>query len=199
MEFPMRIERTLPVILLAAAAVLASSPAEAQGHEHVEGMTHSDAAMADAPVSAGQAAYGAIAEVVARLDADPATDWSKVNVETLRRHLIDMDLVTMRSRVVSRNIPGGFSVEVTGDGAAVGAIRGMTAAHARQLAREEAVSAEVSEIPGGVRMSVTSTDPADAKSVARLRGLGFAGVKTLGNHHGPHHEMLARGASVHGK
>jgi hypothetical protein len=31
------------------------------------------------------------------LEADPKTDWSKVNISALREHLIDMDEVTMRA------------------------------------------------------------------------------------------------------
>jgi len=39
----------------------------------------------------GQDAFGAIQEIVQILDADPKTDWSKVDLEALRQHLIDMD------------------------------------------------------------------------------------------------------------
>ena len=46
----------------------------------------------------GQGAFAAIAEVVALLDADPATDWSRVDIEGLRQHLIDMGNVTMRAQ-----------------------------------------------------------------------------------------------------
>src|SRR5437763_2768602 len=41
------------------------------------------------PTSPGQAAFGAISEIVRLLKADPNTDWSKVNIEALRQHLID--------------------------------------------------------------------------------------------------------------
>ena len=43
----------------------------------------------------GQSAYGAISDVVRLLKADPGTDWSRVNVEALRQHVIDMDDVTV--------------------------------------------------------------------------------------------------------
>ena len=42
------------------------------------------------PREAGQSAFAAVREIVGILEADPATDWSKVDVEALRRHLIDM-------------------------------------------------------------------------------------------------------------
>ena len=43
----------------------------------------------------GQDAFGAIQDVVRKLDADPKTDWSKVDLEGLRQHLIDMNEVTL--------------------------------------------------------------------------------------------------------
>src|SRR5579884_926245 len=41
------------------------------------------------PSLPGQGAFGAIQEIVRSLDADPNTDWSKVDLEALRQHLID--------------------------------------------------------------------------------------------------------------
>ena len=41
------------------------------------------------PAPPGQDAFGAIAEVVGILDADPNTDWTKVDLERLRQHLIE--------------------------------------------------------------------------------------------------------------
>ena len=46
---------------------------------------------ATSPPMPGQDAFGAIQEIVQILDADPKTDWSKVDLEALRQHLIDMD------------------------------------------------------------------------------------------------------------
>jgi hypothetical protein len=48
-------------------------------------------------------------------------------------------------------------------------------------------------IPGGVRLTVTVRTPGDARAVARVRGLGFAGLLVIGSHHAPHHLALARG------
>ena len=42
---------------------------------------HHPGAAAGTPAMPGQDAFGAIAEVVRLLDADPRTDWSKVNLE----------------------------------------------------------------------------------------------------------------------
>ncbi len=48
------------------------------------------------------AAFGAVQEIVEILEADPATDWSKVDIDALRQHLIDMDNVTLHAAGESR-------------------------------------------------------------------------------------------------
>ncbi|MCP6769380.1 hypothetical protein NL529_31490, partial [Klebsiella pneumoniae] len=59
--------------------------------DHAQRMHGADAV---APTHPGQEAFGTIQEIVRILEADPATDWSKVNIGALREHLIDMDEVT---------------------------------------------------------------------------------------------------------
>src|ERR1700746_480633 len=49
------------------------------------------------PTMPGQDAFGAIQEIVQILDADPKTDWSKVDLEALRQHLIDMNEAKLRA------------------------------------------------------------------------------------------------------
>jgi hypothetical protein len=145
------------------------------------------------PTQAGQAAYGAIAEVVRLLEGDSSTDWSRVNVEALRQHLIDMDDVTLRSAVNQRNVDGGFEADVTGSGATIGAIRRMLASHAAMLDRGTLYHASMTQIPNGAHMLITAVDRHDARTIARIRGLGFAGMLAEGNHHAAHHIALARG------
>jgi hypothetical protein len=148
------------------------------------------------PTSPGQAAFGAISEVVRMLEADPKTDWTKVNIEALRQHLIDMDEVTMRSIAVQRNVPGGIEVDVTGTGRTTDAIRRMTRNHSSMLESGSEYHASAKDIPGGARLTVTAKS-ADANTVARIRGLGFAGIMTEGDHHAAHHIAIARGQLVH--
>ena len=52
------------------------------------------------------------------------------------------------------------------------------------------------EIAEGVTVTVTSTTPGDVKSVARIRGLGFIGLMTVGEHHTRHHLGVARGTMM---
>ena len=178
----MRIVRTA-ILVIAALATRAG----AQEMDHAAMM----AAAAKGPPS--QAAFATIQEIVRKLKADPKTDWSKVNLEALRQHLIDMDNVVMRSAVVQSNVDGGISLDVTGTGEVTAAIRRMLSMHAMALSAEPDWNAAATEIPNGERLVVTAKNPKDAKAVAMLRGLGFAGIVTEGDHHAMHHLAVARG------
>lgn len=183
-------------ILVLAVALLLPAQLRGQDHIHQPGMTHPGAAAASIPARPGQAAFAAIAEIVAILRADPATDWSKVNIEALRQHLIDMDDVTIRAGVREEAIDGGARFTVTGTGRTTAAIRRMTKAHAAMVGPSDSMRVSVREVSGGTVVTVLAT-PANAHAVARIRGLGFYGLLTLGDHHGPHHLAIARGAGDH--
>lgn len=179
--------------LYAGLALLVSSQALAQQHEHAMG---SPAAKAG-PTAGGQYAFATISEIVKILKADPATDWSKVNLEALRQHLIDMDDVTMRAAVVKRNVPGGLQMDITGTGRTAAAIKRMVTAHAHVLEEHTPYKPVAKDIPGGMRLTVTSRDTTSASTVAMIRGLGFAGIMAEGDHHAEHHLMMARGTGHH--
>lgn len=142
----------------------------------------------------GQAAFAAIQEIVQILEADPKTDWSKVDVEALRQHLIDMNNVTMAARVKSETIEGGTRFIVTGEGAVRDSIRRMTSAHAATMDGVDGWHFMAKETDGGsifeVHVSATET--------TKLKGLGFIGVMARGMHHQEHHLMIARGEHPHG-
>jgi hypothetical protein len=150
------------------------------------------------PTLPGQDAFGAIGEIVRILDADPQTDWSHVDLERLRQHLIDMHEVVLRAEVTTRPLPGGLVMDVTGAGRTEPAIRAMVVPHAAELSQMPGLAAKTEPIPGGVRLTVTARDAADAKAVARVRGLGFIGLLALGAHHQPHHLVMARGQAMPG-
>lgn len=176
------------------AEVRAVDPSSSMDHAaHLAALAECDTAV---PTLAGQAAYAAIGEIVRMLKGDPNTDWSKVNIEALRQHLIDMDEVTMRSAVTQRPVEGGIVIDVTGTGRTEAAIRRMAIAHGSMLDLSDDYHASAVEIRGGARITVTAENHADARVVARIRGLGFAGLFTEGDHHAPHHLALARGTSA---
>jgi hypothetical protein len=146
----------------------------------------------------GQDAFGAIAEIVRILDADPATDWAKVDLERLRQHLIDMNEVVLRSAVKQAPVPGGLAMEITGTGRTGQAIRAMVVPHALELDRLPSYTAKTEPIAGGVRLTVVARKADDDKLVARIRGLGLAGLLTEGAHHQAHHLVMAKGEAVAG-
>jgi hypothetical protein len=192
MEMPMI--RVLALMLsLAPAAALAQSD---MMHEHHMMMMGSRVAPAvhGATAQAGQAAFAAIQEVVERLAADPKTDWSKVNVDALREHLVDMNNVVLSATVRNAPIAGGMRFDVTGDGAVRDSIRRMTKAHAAMMNGADGWTFEAADIDGGAAL----TARAPAKDQDKLRGLGFFGLLALGMHHGMHHLMIARGENPHG-
>jgi hypothetical protein len=145
------------------------------------------------PVSPGQDAFGAIQEVVQILEADPSTDWSKVDIMALREHLIDMNEVTLRAQVATKTSAAGIEFTVTGEGRTAEAIKRMVPAHARELAAH-GWNATTTELPNGVTLAVAASGK---MPIAKLKALGFIGVMAQGGHHQPHHLMMARGGFAH--
>ena len=146
-------------------------------------------ASAGQPTMAGQEAFGTIQEVVRILEADPATDWSKVNIAALRDHLIDMNEVTLRAVATERALDNGVEIAATGEGRTLEAIKRMVPAHAGEL-KKIGWNADTEELPNGVKLVVTTTDP---KQAIKLKALGFMGIMVQGGHHQLHHLMMAQG------
>lgn len=184
------------------AFILCLAPAAAaQDHVHTPGMTHPSATAAapgqgTVPTQSGQAAYGAIAEIVAILEADSTTDWTRVNIEALRQHLMDMNAVTLGAVVTGTAVPGGMRFDVTGAPDVVASLRRMARAHTPMLDGLPEYVAASEDTPRGARMTVRAENEADARVAAKIRGLGFIGLLTLGAHHAPHHLALASGTGA---
>jgi hypothetical protein len=179
------------LILQLVAACALTAPASAQH------MDHARPTDAPRPTAGGQSAFATISEIVRILKADPATDWSKVDLEALRQHLIDMDDVTLRASVVQRRVPGGLQMDITGTGRTAAAIKRMVTSHAHVLEEHTPYQPTVRPIAGGVRLTVVARDTASAATVVMIRGLGFAGIMVEGDHHAEHHLMMAKGSGHH--
>ncbi|GAB4522844.1 MAG: hypothetical protein Tsb0019_24740 [Roseibium sp.] len=170
----------------------------AETHSHT-GVQHqirgmSPGTQGQVPREPGQSAFAAIQEIVALLDADPGTDWSRVDIPALRRHLIDMSNVTLYAAVQSEPIDNGVRFMVTGEGAVRDSIRRMVVAHARTMNGVRGFQYEAEETRDGAVLTVHAANPSD---VTMLTGLGFIGVMTLGAHHQGHHLAIASGMSPH--
>jgi hypothetical protein len=177
-------------------ALLASSagaqPAMSPAHSMASGpmpstMQHMQAM--DGPTQPGQAAFGAIQEIVGMLQADPRTDWSKVDIDALRQHLIDMDAVTMRADAHKEPVDNGLRIEITGTGRTLEAIRRMVPAHAHDIDGMNGWTVRTEAMSNGVVLTVTAINAAE---VQKIRALGFMGIMVQGTHQ-PHHLAMARG------
>jgi len=142
------------------------------------------------PTLPGQDAFGAIQEILRILEADPGTDWSKVNIDALREHLIDMNEVTLRANAATSAVDGGLSIEVTGQGRTLLAIQRMVPAQAHEIDGANGWKATVEPHADGVVLTVTAADP---KQAMKIRALGFIGIMAEGTHHQRHHLAMARG------
>jgi len=170
--------------------ITATGAAGAQSRHHPMG----DAAAATMPTLPGQDAFGAIQEIVRILDADPATDWSKVDLEALRQHLIDMNEVTLKTAAAARPIDGGIEIAATGSGRTLVALQRMLPAWAQAMNGHHGWKTSATPLPNGERLIVTAADP---KEMQRIRGLGFIGLLVSGAHHQPHHLAIAKGEFEH--
>ena len=183
------------ILVLSLAVAGLTLPAQAAGteeHDPAHQAMHGGAA--GGPTEPGQGAFAAIQEIVAILEADPATDWSKVDLPALRRHLADMNALAVSAKVTEQEIPGGFEATISGAGRAGAAARRMVPAHAVELAKIEGwIVTATAPAGGNIVLRVTSFDP---RLQPRIRGLGFFGMMVTGAHHQPHHLAIARGEGM---
>jgi predicted RNA binding protein YcfA (HicA-like mRNA interferase family) len=181
------------LILGTGAILVATTLVFAQDRSHSDHVKHLQGEAMVIPTQPGQDAFGTIQEIVRLLEADPETDWSKVNITALREHLIDMDEVTMRARAAERALNDGIEITITGQGRTLAAIKRMVPAHAQELA-SLGWSAKTQDLPNGVKLVVTASDPSQ---VVKIKALGFIGIMVQGTHHQVHHLMMAKGEFSH--
>jgi len=183
------------VVLLLCSATALAAPTYAAEHEH----QHHDAMSPSAtPLTApGNDAFAAIQEVVERLLANPKTDWSRVNLEPLRQHLVDMHNFTLNVEVSAQKpVDGGleFTVKATTPGAAASLDR-LFSAHPAILKQESGWDMSATKnADGSYSARVTSTKAEDA---AKIRGLSYIGLVAFGKHHQAHHWQMATGSDPH--
>ena len=181
----------MKAISLALAFVLLTAGTLAAENTHDHGVMMMGSGM---PEETGQAAFAAIQEIVAMLDANPATDWTKVDIEALRQHLIDMNNVTLGAAVEAAEVEGDFQFSVSGEGPVRESVRRMVMAHAATMNGVDGWKFVAEPSDTGATLTVS---PPDQASMVKLRALGFIGVMARGMHHQQHHWMLATGMDPH--
>lgn len=176
----MRFTTLLLASVLAAAGALAA----------FAGAPHDGAMARRLPTEGGQSAFAAIQEIVAMLERDPSTDWSRVDIDALRQHLIDMDNVTLRARITYVPTATGERVDVAGDGAVRESIQRMVMMHAAMAGDTPDWHMDAVDADDGVRINIVAKS---ANGLAKMKALGLIGMMADGMHHARHHMMLATG------
>lgn len=145
---------------------------------------------------AGNAVFGTIQEAINQLDADPNTNWEKVDLEGLRQHLINMENFSVYVDVLSQEkIEKGAKIVIKAQNTvAQASLTRAMSAHPGMLKSETNWS--MTATPDGDKyvLTITTEKP---EEVARLRALGYIGVMALGDHHQVHHWSMASGYDPH--
>lgn len=183
------------IAILAATLLAGAALAETKAPSHKSGMDHGAAmAVEPTPKEPGQSAFAAIQEIVAILEADPKTDWSRVDIEALRQHLIDMNNVTLEAKAEAMSVPGGIQYAVTGDGAIRQSIQRMIVAHSTAMQGVDGWQFQAEMTDRGATLTILAA--ADSPP-SKLKGLGLLGVMARGMHHQEHHLTIAKGMGPH--
>jgi hypothetical protein len=137
----------------------------------------------------GQSAFAAIAEIVAKLESNPNTNWNVVDIQGLREHLRDMEVVIIDAVTIAKEIDGGMQFTVTGSADVEPSIRRMTLAHGASMNNVNGWKYKAKKVDGGTVVTVL-VPPQDK---AKIKALGFFGMIASGSHHQFHHWMMASG------
>ena len=140
----------------------------------------------------GNDIFGTIQEVVQKLEANPDTDWSQVNLEALRQHLIDMKAFTEEVQVLTKDrIKNGVEITVRPQSErAVQALKKLFSMHPDMIKKEKGWDMNAKQ--DGDNWIITCTTD-DETEVEKVRALGYIGLLAEGTHHQLHHWMIATG------
>ncbi len=186
---------SLSIVATIIAVPMASAHMHHANMNHAAMMGHNAAPTQVVLTESGTDPFATLQEVIAALEANPDTNWEKVNIEALRLHLVEMQDMTTNVDVKQQYIDNGFQVVVmpTTNRAVKSLIR-VLSGHPAQMKAETGWDMQVQNNDGVFTLTVTTDN---AKDIAKLRGLGYIGVMAYGNHHQPHHWAMASGDNPH--
>lgn len=140
----------------------------------------------------GNDIFGTIQEVVQKMEANPDTDWSEVNLEALRQHLLDMKAFTEEVEVLTKShIAKGIEITVRPQSErAVQALKKLFSMHPDMIQKEKGWDMNAKQDDDNWIISCTTDDKTE---VEKVRALGYIGLLAEGVHHQLHHWMIATG------
>jgi hypothetical protein len=184
------------------------SNAESQHQGHTDGMKMDHHSMntvsadektiteATNLLESGTDPFAVIQETISKLEANKNTDWSKVNIEALRKHLVEMEDATLNVTLKQVNVKNGFAAMIFPQtNRAVKSLFNLLKNHPEQMEKETGWVMVVNRVDDHFEITVTTKND---KEIDKIRGLGYIGVIAYGDHHKKHHWSMASGEEVHG-
>ena len=146
----------------------------------------------------GNDIFSTIQEVIDKLENNPDTDWSKVNIEALRQHLLDMNDMAMNVEVINqKSLENGLEVTIQSlTPRAEKTLAKVFRVHPIHLKRETSWTMQVVQ---NKNQFIITTTTEDRNQVKKIIALNYIGLMAYGNHHQPHHWGISTGQSPHGK
>jgi hypothetical protein len=186
---------SLSIVATIIAIPMASAHMHHANMNHAAMMGHNTAPTQVVLTESGTDSFATLQEVIAVLESNSNTNWEKVNIEALRLHLVEMQDMTINVDVKQQYIDNGFQAVVTPTtNRAVKSLTRVLSGHPAQMKAETGWDMQVSNNDDIFTLTVVSKK---AHEVAKIRGLGYIGVMSYGNHHQPHHWAMASGENPH--
>ncbi|MEM7257667.1 MAG: hypothetical protein AAF404_09790 [Pseudomonadota bacterium] len=185
------------VTLISILVALISLSLWAFGEPHGHGASHNTAHAPEGgmPLEGGQAAFSALIEMIALLEADQDTDWSSVTIDALHLHLQDMNRLVLQTQAkTSTASDGSVEFNAVAQGAALEALHRMVPMHADLIARSRNLQIATAPHSQGVRVKISDLNQQQSQ---KLSALGFYGFMSLDAHHQAHHYQMATGGAMH--
>jgi hypothetical protein len=181
------------LVLIASLLYALSAIAEHQPNHHLQ---HHAEKVTSVLTESGTDIFATVQEVITRLEADPNTDWSKVNLERLRQHLRDMFEFSYNVDVISQQaIEQGVKIVVKATTPrAEKALTRVLNAHPAMLKIETGWTMRSQLQKDRYEITVTTNKPSE---IDKIRGLGYIGLLAYGKHHQAHHWSMATGLNPH--
>ncbi len=187
--------KLITILIMVALTFIATAYAKGEHSmkHHIQMTTQSQTPLL---TETGNDIFGTIQEVIINLNANPNTNWAKVNITALKEHLLDMRDMTINVKVISKKaLKNGSEILIKPETKrSIQSIKRVLSAHPAQLKKETNWEMQVQKEGIEYRLITTTNKPIE---VDKIIGLGYIGLMAYGNHHQYHHLLIASGSNPH--
>jgi hypothetical protein len=189
----MRIKiKTYILCLVFSTNIFAENNHSAMHHQQMMKATESNL------TQAGNDIFATIQEVIIKLNNNPDTDWSKVDIEALRQHLLDMNDMAVNVEILNQKpLINGLRIALQGTTArAEKTLVRVFKAHPMHLKRETGWDMQVERYGKQFIVTTTTEKPGQTQKIIAL---SYIGLMAYGKHHQVHHWGMSTGQNPHAK